>query len=171
MAPDERAGAQPGERPMVTGPVLATFGQRMGASLIDLIVGVGILFLATFIVSLPVIASTGADNVNDLTDEQLNTMTLASYGAAIVGFIIYSVAMEATSGATLGKRAAGLVVRTVDGRPIGFGAALVRGVLKPVLVLTVVGYLVIAWHRRRQALYDMVAGTAVYRRDSVANPE
>lgn len=148
-----------------TAPVIASFGQRLGASLIDLVVGIGILFLATFIVALPTVISTGAENVNDLTDEQLNTMTIVSYALAIGGFIIYSIATEATTGATLGKRAVGLVVRGVDGERIGFGTALVRAVLKPLFVFTVIGYIMIAWNSRHRALYDLVAGTEVLRRE------
>jgi uncharacterized RDD family membrane protein YckC len=48
------------------------------------------------------------------------------YVAAALGFAFYHTVMEATCGATLGKRLFGLVVATTKGGPISFRAALGR---------------------------------------------
>jgi uncharacterized RDD family membrane protein YckC len=78
----------------------------------------------------------------------------------------YFVMMEATLGATLGKLLLGLRVRTRDGGRVGWGASLVRNVLRPIdlAFLGLVGAVLIGLSPWRQRLGDRVAGTVVVRR-------
>lgn len=93
---------------------------------------------------------------------------LASLGLQI-GF---SVVMVALFGASPGKLIMGIRIVTVEGRDVGFGAALWRWVT-PVLVglipliggiIYVVDYLRPLWNSDNRALHDTWAGTIVVRR-------
>jgi len=79
----------------------------------------------------------------------------------------YFLVLEANWGATLGKFATNLrVVRENDGGPIGWRAALLRNLLRPIdgLVLYLVGFIAICMSPKRQRVGDKVAGTIVVRR-------
>lgn len=81
--------------------------------------------------------------------------------------LAYYVIFEASWGATLGKFATNIrVVRENDGGPIGWSAAVIRNVLRPIdgLVLYVVGFIAICVSPKRQRIGDKVAGTIVVRR-------
>ncbi len=57
---------------------------------------------------------------------------------------------------------AGLVVVTTDGQHVGVGRALLRTICIPLsLILLGIGALMILIDRRRRALHDLIAGTAV----------
>lgn len=68
-------------------------------------------------------------------------------------------------GATLGKKMLGIAVRIDDGRPVGLGRAVGRGVATFALVATIVGWLadviVLGADRRKQSVHDKIAGTVV----------
>ena len=91
-------------------------------------------------------------------------------GPLLAGEILclaYYLVLEATWGATLGKFATNLrVVRENDGGPIGWRAAFLRNLLRPIdgLVLYLVGFIAICVSRKRQRIGDKVAGTIVVRR-------
>jgi uncharacterized RDD family membrane protein YckC len=85
--------------------------------------------------------------------------------AALVLFaswIVYFVTLEATLGATVGKLLLGVRVRTADGGPIGWMAALIRNLLRVVDVCFGFVGLVLIWITpRHQRLGDYAAGTVV----------
>jgi uncharacterized RDD family membrane protein YckC len=58
---------------------------------------------------------------------------------------------------TFGKRIVGILVVDVDGGRPSFGRSLLRAVAQ----FTVIGYLVAAFTKRRQALHDLLASTVV----------
>lgn len=74
---------------------------------------------------------------------------------------------EATlNGRTVGKIATGLRVLTVDGQPIRWGQALIRGLLQAADVIPpVTGYVVMSMNDRFQRLGDWAAGTIVIKED------
>jgi uncharacterized RDD family membrane protein YckC len=91
-------------------------------------------------------------------------VVLVSALAAVVG---YPIAMEtATRGRTVGKIALGLRTSTVEGLPIGFRQAAIRGVFELVdlwATLGGVGMATIVWTANHQRLGDLFAGTVVLR--------
>ncbi|MBB2203783.1 RDD family protein [Gluconacetobacter takamatsuzukensis] len=65
---------------------------------------------------------------------------------------------------TPGKRVCRMRVTDLHGRQIGFGRATVRYVGHFLSILTLgLGFLMVVWTRRRQALHDLLAGTCVIR--------
>ena len=84
--------------------------------------------------------------------------------AGILGAFLYFTLMESSErGATLGKRAFKLRVVTVEGHGrIGFGRAVGRYFARFISILVLyIGYLMQPFTRRKQALHDMICGTAV----------
>ena len=89
---------------------------------------------------------------------------------AFFGFWLYCAAFESSERqATPGKLALGLKVTGLDGGRISFARATGRYFAEILSGLTLgIGYAVVAFSRRRQALHDMVAGTVVVRRETAA---
>lgn len=75
----------------------------------------------------------------------------------------YYIVMEATSGATLGKKTMGIKVVKQDGGAIDWQAAIVRNLLRLVdgLFFYLVGAIVVWVSKSRQRLGDMAAHTLV----------
>ena|ERR1019366_6444626 len=94
----------------------------------------------------------------------------ASPGAAgTIGGLIaiaYTFGLEATQGATLGKRLLGLRVVKMDGSPIGWSESIIRNLLRIVdgLFGYLVGAILIWTSPQRQRLGDRLANTVVVRR-------
>jgi uncharacterized RDD family membrane protein YckC len=135
--------------------------RRLLAYLVDLVVCYGAALLLCFVI---LFATMGSAAVGDAVD---------SAQALSVGIILlilfaaqwlYFVGWEATTGRTPGKIAAGLRVVTTTGRPIGFGPAALRNVLRAADALPMgyaVGVVAMALSPRFQRLGDLVAGTMV----------
>ena len=93
---------------------------------------------------------------------------LVSLGFSLAGILIYwpYYALMESGGwqATLGKRALGLIVTDIYGERITFARATGRyfAELLSGLVL-LIGYIMAAFHPRKQALHDLIAGTLVIR--------
>jgi uncharacterized RDD family membrane protein YckC len=94
--------------------------------------------------------------------------------AVVLIVLAYPIAWETLwHGRTLGKAAMGLRVVTVEGAPIRFRHALVRGLLGLIDLYALgpeVGVLTILISRRDQRLGDLAAGTLVVRERSGARP-
>lgn len=115
---------------------VATYGRRITALLVDLLVGgmVGAAFATAL-------------HWSPATRSLANT--------AVFAVMVWL--LTATIGATIGKRLVGLRVVRVDGRPIGFGWALARTLL---LVLVIPALI---WDRDHRGLHDRAANTVVVR--------
>jgi uncharacterized RDD family membrane protein YckC len=167
QAPPPEAGPAPGYE-------FGGFGARLVAYIIDgiilaVVVG-GLVTVATLAI---VGTDVGIDVVNgDVTVEgaDLSPGAWAAFGiivaiASVVG-ILYFPWFWARGGRTPGMRPFGLVVvRDVDGGPIGWGAALLR--LVGWWVSSAVFYLGFIWifiDKRRRGWHDLIAGTVVIRR-------
>ena len=76
---------------------------------------------------------------------------------------LYFACQESSSKqATIGKRTFGLVVTDPEYRRISFGRATIRWIAKILSALILyIGFIMIGFTRRKQGLYDMVAGTYV----------
>jgi uncharacterized RDD family membrane protein YckC len=79
---------------------------------------------------------------------------------------LYSAFMESSAlQATIGQLATSIRVTDLAGRRIGFGRATARHFAQILSVLTLcVGYLMIAFTEKKQALHDMVAGCVLVKR-------
>ena len=120
----------------------ASFGQRLGAYLIDVLITNVVVYILTSFVT-----TTGAN-------------LLLSFLISIGYFAVFE---GSGSGQTVGKRVVG--IRVVDfetGLPISYGRAFARnlGRLLSGLVF-LLGYLWMLWDRDRQTWHDKIASTTV----------
>ena len=64
--------------------------------------------------------------------------------------------------ATIGKRALGIQVTSLDGSRISFGRATIRNLCQYFsTIFLMIGYLMVLWDDKNQALHDKMAGTLV----------
>ena len=86
--------------------------------------------------------------------------------AAIVVFIVYYAALEATTGATIGKRLLSLRVVMVDGAPVDWASSIIRNVLRIVDILPgfyLLGAIFVWSTEKNQRIGDLGANTVVIR--------
>ncbi len=129
-------------------------GRRAVAILIDMV----LLFVAGYVIAL----ATGATTPTGFNLQ--GGPAFLWFGVALA----YYVVMEATSGATLGKRAMGLKVVKEGGEPLDWQASLVRNILRIVdgLFFYLVGAIAVWVSKKRQRLGDMAAHTLVVKTGS-----
>ena len=86
----------------------------------------------------------------------------------VVVTLLYFAAMEASPRqATLGKMAMGIAVTDTAGGRITFGRAIGRNASKYVsLIILLIGFIMAAFTRRKQALHDIMANCLVVRRSA-----
>jgi len=144
----------------------AGFLRRLAASLIDavlLAIGLVVLTIVGSIFTVVGLLSSG----QDLTSDNGNVVgaQLALYLIALVLFWLYFAGLESSAWqGTVGKRLMRLVVTDLYGRRIGFGRATGRYFGKILSALIVfVGYFMVIFTERRQALHDLMASTLVVR--------
>jgi uncharacterized RDD family membrane protein YckC len=139
----------------------ASLGRRALAIIID-----GLLSL---VVAIPLAAAGGGAKS---TTVMTPTGTSHNYSLHLTGipllltvmiWLAYMTYTEGTSGASLGKRVAGIKVIRADGSPMDLTAALVRNLLRIVdgFAFYLVGLLLAMSSPRRQRLGDRAAGTLV----------
>jgi len=76
--------------------------------------------------------------------------------------------MDGVLGGTPGKLMLGLRIRNENGRFIGIPYAILRYLGKIVSTIIIgIGYLMIAWDKRKQGLHDKIAGTFVLKEPGV----
>lgn len=86
--------------------------------------------------------------------------------SVVVGYLGYFFILEGLWGRTLGKYFQGLIVRRLDGSRAGWGAALIRTIMRiievnPALFGALPAGLVLISSKRKQRIGDMLAGTIV----------
>ena len=143
--------------PLARGPVA---GQRIAAGVIDLALlgALALVFAALF----------GDFGTAENESTGAKTFSINLDGLPFLAFVAvslaYYTALEGLTGKTVGKRLLGLHVERLDGRPIGWGAAIARNLLRFVDGLPlfyVLGIVVIAVTRGDQRLGDLAAKTTV----------
>lgn len=151
----------------------ASWGQRVGAFLLDY------LLLLPFILVGSILIGIGAASTASSTTYNSATGTYGTSGGfsllALLGYLIYTFGVLAVSiwnrwytagktGQSWGKRVMGLkLVREADGQPLGVGMAFVRDLAHVVDgLICYVGYLFPLWDAKRQTLADKIVSTAVY---------
>ncbi len=135
----------------------ASFGQRVGAFLLDVIIQVIAGFIIVFFWSL----AFAANGVSDQDGLQVMSFILR----CVVGWIYYAAMESSPLQGTLGKLALGIKVSDLVGARVSFGRASGRWFSKWVSTLIIgIGWLMAAFTPKRQALHDMMAGTLVLKR-------
>ncbi len=151
---------------------VAGVGSRALAALIDHVL-VGIVVIVGVVLLALLGDALGITSV-------LLIATLIIFGSFFL-LCIYYVAFETLwNGQTPGKRALGLRMVQIGGRPIGFGASVIRNLLRPIDFLPGaygLGFLVMFWDKRARRLGDMAAGAMAVRQrhaltlDSLVQPQ
>jgi uncharacterized RDD family membrane protein YckC len=120
--------------------VYGTFWERFAAVLIDIIILLVPSFLLSYFLS-----------------------ETSSNLAGIVLFWLYDAVQESgPAQATIGKKALGLIVTDLEDQPISFGRATGRHFGKYISgAILLIGYFMMLWSDRKQALHDMIAGTLI----------
>jgi uncharacterized RDD family membrane protein YckC len=148
----------------VEGPVaygLASFGQRVGAYIVDFVIIMGIV-----VVGFGVLGATIPESTFDNPDPNptgLGVLVLLFTWAAALA---YPVLLEGRpEGQTLGKKLAGIrVVRRANGAPLGYGLAFGRTLARFLEGFAFgLGLLWAAWDPLHQTFHDKMAGTLVVR--------
>lgn len=139
----------------------ASLGKRALAQIIDGLVAFGIFFFAGMQIAPRFGGRT--ETGFDLTGGP----ALVVIGVVSAILFAYFVLLEGTLGATLGKLAAGIRVRSVDGGRAGIGASLVRNLLRIIdgIAVYLVGAVIMLLTKRKQRLGDLAARTVVVEHD------
>lgn len=124
----------------------------------------GAVILDTIIVYIVAIVAGGVIGIIGATMGGTKWVGAVGMIVGILGAFLYFTLMESSErGATLGKRAFKLRVVTADGHDrIGFGRAVGRYFARFISIIVLyIGYLMQPFTQRKQALHDMICGTAV----------
>jgi uncharacterized RDD family membrane protein YckC len=152
----------------------ASWGQRVGAFLLDGLLALPFVIVGSILIGIGV-ASTASSLTYDPATGTYNSTGAGFSLLAVLGYLIYAVGVLAVSiwnryytagktGQSWGKRVMGLkLVRESDGQPIGGGMAFVRDLAHVVdALICYIGYLFPLWDLKRQTLADKIVSTVVY---------
>ena len=142
----------------------AGFWRRLLGFLIDLvIILLGVVVLAVLIDVLLLIAAVSTSGSAPTDSEPVR---LTADAIVLVLVWLYFAGLESSGWqATVGKRIVGARVTDRAGRRLSFGRATARYFAKILSALPLlIGFLLAAFTRRKQALHDFVAGTVVLKR-------
>jgi len=90
---------------------------------------------------------------------------LGNLGGIILGWLYFAIMESSSTQGTLGKMALGIKVTNLSGDRISFGRATGRHFGKIISTfIFLIGYLMVAFTSRKQALHDMMAGCLVVTR-------
>jgi uncharacterized RDD family membrane protein YckC len=145
----------------------AGFWARVGAWLLDqLVVGIPYNVLTAVLVSYkqPTLTSTtdASGNVTMHWQGDWGTFGLLILAGVVITWLYTALLLSSPRQATVGKMALGLVVTDESGGRISFARASGRYFAGTLNSLTLgIGYLMVIWTSRKQALHDKIAGTLV----------
>ena len=87
---------------------------------------------------------------------------LGSLLGIILGWLYFALMESSNNQATLGKMALGIIVTDAQGNRISFGNATGRYFAKILSsLILLIGYLMVGWTAKKQALHDMITHTLV----------
>lgn len=128
-------------------PVIAAFGRRIAAALIDALV----MFIpATILIALPRAFLSDA-----------SALTVGESLAMLANLAYFTLLQGRAQGATLGKRALDIHVVREDGSKLGDSLALGRYLLMMIFGFLLLPCFVPLFNRHRKGLHDMICGTVV----------
>jgi uncharacterized RDD family membrane protein YckC len=144
------------------------FWRRVVAALIDAIIVNAAMVLLSFVLPVYETAGTGRISIPESAMGIGAELEYTPLGAliVIVGTWLYEALMESgPKQATVGKMALSLQVTDLDGERIGFAQASGRYFAKFLSgFVLMIGFLMVAFTRRKQGLHDILARTLVVRR-------
>ncbi len=152
--------------PSVDAPPLASWSRRVIAALLD----GAILGGATWLVlGVRGVAPSLTPVFGSAAEPEAITWFTSPW---LVGLLVTMLALQGWTGATPGKRVAGVaVVRAVDGRPAGLLASAARVVAHLVDAILVIGYLRPLWNGQNRTFADSMVGTlAIQTREPAPHP-
>lgn len=145
----------------------ASFWQRLGAGVIDvLVIGLPLNVVSAFLLpQTPTVESTTDPVTDEVTlhwQGDWDRFVVVILAATAVQWLYSAVMNSSSRQATLGKMALGLKVTDERGERISFLRATGRFFATWLSQLTLgIGYLMVIWTHKKQALHDKVAGTVV----------
>ena len=147
------ASSQPPAVPVGTTTMYAGFWRRVAAYLID----TGIFFALFVAIAVVLLLATSGTDL-DRFDKPLNLLSF------ILGWLYFAQMESGPHQATIGKRAMGLRVCDLNGQRLSFANASGRyfGKILSALLLCI-GFAMVAFTQRKQALHDIMASTLVLR--------
>jgi uncharacterized RDD family membrane protein YckC len=154
--------APPLEQPVI---MYAGFWRRWLGSFID-----GLLVWVFMIIIIILLRLSGVSLFEVFSTKHrsiMHILIILFYDSILLGgFWLYHAIMESSGyQGTLGKMAMGIRVTDLDGRRIDFGRATGRYFSKILSFLTLmIGYIMAAFTKKKQALHDIIAGTLVLMR-------
>lgn len=134
------------------------FGRRLIANLIDAVFVFLITFFVTFVVGFAGLLFKVLKADNNLPFYELIVV------CGLITSVIYYVGFWVSSGQTIGKFITGIKVSKADGAKLSWGSAILRyiGYLISAVLLSI-GFLWLAFDKKRQGWHDKMAGTLVVR--------
>ena len=171
-------GAQPpvGVNVTATRTDYAGFWLRFVAYIIDaLILGIPIGGIILVILLLTgAFSALSSMHVGDPPDAVVGMLGMGIFGVyfgvitigVVGGWLYYAYCESSAWQGTLGKKALGLIVTDLEGRPVTFGRASGRFFSKIItgLIPLGIGYMLAGFTAKKQALHDMIASCLVLRR-------
>ena len=154
--------------PTAKGPASAGFFRRLIALLVDTLVVALLLALTTWIIGWiheEVVTRTVLDP-EGLIFERLNArFRLAGLASGLLLPLLYFVLLDWSIQGTPGKRLLGCRVANLAGQRVGLIRSTCRTLLKPLSAAPLLlGFLLAAFTRRKQALHDLLSGSVVLKR-------
>ena len=145
----------------------AGFWLRLVAAVIDGIIMTLITLIPAFIVGYMIGESmAGTAPVYEI---EATAGAVGNLIGFVVGWLYYTLMESSKHQATFGKKILGIRVVDLNGGRIGFGKANGRYFGKLLSVLTLfIGHFMMGWTKKKQALYDKMAGCLVVRNSSPA---
>jgi uncharacterized RDD family membrane protein YckC len=99
------------------------------------------------------------------TEAELNNIRLFEAAAIFIAWIYYAVMESTAPQATVGKLFMGIYVTDLNGNRVSFGRASLRYWAKVISsLILLIGYVMAAFTRQKQALHDIIASCLVLKR-------
>jgi len=139
-------------------PVYAGFWLRFLAYLIDTLLMAAVCVPLGLVLGIAI----GASGVDEASAETPLVNMFSNVVSIAVGWLYHSLLESSSWQGTVGKKLLGLRVTDLDGHRIGFGRATGRYFGKILsAMICLIGFIMVAFTEKKQALHDMMAGTLV----------
>jgi uncharacterized RDD family membrane protein YckC len=107
----------------------------------------------------------GGVGVASAVTAEENLQLALSYGVCLPAHFAYQMlTIRSKHRATLGMRAAGVYITSLDGDRLSWKRATIRHIAKLLSLYSMIGPFMPLWTKRRQTLHDLITGTVVRRR-------